>query len=339
MRARVAAFLALCLALAAAGWWVLVKPDASAPTPPTRTRFVAGPAALARIRSGPYLVFRNTDPRQGYGHVALASLAEPDERYLTQLVCERVYFAGGRGICLSADRGVLTTYRARLFDADFRAGPSLALTGVPSRARVSPDGRYAAFTVFESGHSYAAADLSTRTTIVDAGSGASLGDIEEWRVTLHGAELRRPDFNFWGVTFASDGAHFFATLGSAGNTRLVSGNVAERSLRVLTEGVECPSLSPDGQRLAFKARGSENGRQVYRLYTLPLDTKAEEHLEGETRSVDDQVAWLDDSHIVYGLPEARRPATGGMDLWVLETRPGAAPRLLLEQAESPAVLR
>jgi dipeptidyl aminopeptidase/acylaminoacyl peptidase len=317
---------------------VLAEPDASAPAP-TRTRFVTGPAALARIRSGPYVVFRNTEQREGYGHVALASLAAPDERYLTELVCERVYFAGGRGVCLSADRGVLTTYQARLFDAEFRPGPSLELTGVPSRARVSPDGRYAAFTVFESGHSYAAADLSTRTTLVDTGTGASLGDLEEWRVTLHEAEIRRPDFNFWGVTFASDGAHFFATLGSAGNVRLVSGDVAERSLRVLNEGVECPSLSPDGRRLAFKARSSENGRQVFRLHTLVLGTEDEVRLDGETRSVDDQVAWLDDDHIVYALPEARRPTRGGMDLWALEASPGAAPRLLLEQAASPAVLR
>jgi hypothetical protein len=103
--------------------------------------------------------------------------------------------------------------------------------------------------------------------------------------------------------------------------------------------VECPSLSPDGQRLAFKARDSDNGRLVYRLHTLVLDTEAEARLDGETRSVDDQVAWLDDQHVVYALPEARRPTTGGMDVWVLEARPGAAPRLLLEQAASPAVVR
>jgi WD40-like Beta Propeller Repeat len=340
MSARIVAFLALSLALAAAGWWVLAeRAPAPPPAPSGATRFVAGAEALDRIRSGPHLVFRNLEQREGYGRVALASLAAPHERYLTPLECERVYFAAGRGICLAADRGVLTTYRAHVFDASFARGPGVPLTGFPSRARVSPDGRHAGFTVFESGHSYAEAGFSTRTEILDARSGEPLTDLEAWPVTRDGKPFRAVDFNLWGVTFAADGKGLFATLASGGKTFLVAGNLAERTLRVLREGGECPSLSPDGRRLVFKRRDAEGESLAFRLHTLELETGAEASLDSEPFSVDDQAAWLDDHHVVYERPATRVPPTGGMDVFVMEARPGAAPRLLLEQAASPAVVR
>ncbi len=53
------------------------------------------------------------------------------------------------------------------------------------------------------------------------------------------------DFNFWGVTFAADGDRFFATLGTGGVMHLVEDRLADRTLRVVAEGIECPALSPD----------------------------------------------------------------------------------------------
>ena len=44
---------------------------------------------------------------------------------------------------------------AEFFDASFKRTHVVPLTGSPIRARVSPDGRRAALTVFETGHSYA----------------------------------------------------------------------------------------------------------------------------------------------------------------------------------------
>lgn len=341
MRARIAAFVGVLLLLAAAGWWVLTgpRPRAAPPAPPTNTRFVAGADALARIRSAPYLVFLNLEQSEGYGRVALASLDAPDERYLTALECERVYFAGGRGLCLAADRGALATYRAHVFGAAFGPGPGLPLSGFPSRARVAPDGRHAAFTVFESGHSYAETGFSTRTTIVDAESAEALADLEAWPVTRDGRPFQAVDFNFWGVTFAPDGDRLFATLATGGETLLVTGSLAAQRLRVLRSGGECPSLSPDGRRLVFKVRDAARGELAFRLHTLELDSGAEVALDGETRSVDDQAAWLDDRHVLYAVPAVRVPPTGGMDVFVMEAAPGATPRLLLEQATSPAVVR
>jgi hypothetical protein len=339
VRGRLAGFAALCVALAVAGW-VYLERAGSRPAPaPAGIRVVTGAEALARIRSGPHVVFRNTAQGSGYGHVALAALDAPGERFVTDLACDRVYAAGGRGVCLRARRGVVTRYEAQVLDAALAPVATLPLTGPPSRARVAPDGRLLAFTVFETGHSYAGADFSTRTTVVDAASAAPLADLESWPVLRDGAPFRDEDFNFWGVTFAPDGDRFYATLASGGRTFLVEGHLSEQEFRVLRDGVECPSLSPDGRRVAFKARRSAAGRLVWDLHVLELASGVETRLDGETRSVDDQAAWLDDAHLLYGMPEERAVATGGSDVWVMEARPGAAPRILLEQAWSPAVVR
>jgi dipeptidyl aminopeptidase/acylaminoacyl peptidase len=340
MKQRLFAFGGLCGILVAAGWWYFAR---VAPQPPPSAsgaiRFVEGPDALARIRSGPHLAFRNTDQRKGYGRVALTPLDAPDERFVTDVTCDRVDVVAGGGVCLAADRGFTTTYEARLLDAALAPGAVLSLSGPPSRARMAPDGSFAAFTVFESGHSYASADFSTRTTLVDARTADPLDDLEKWEVLRDGAPFREADFNFWGVTFVPAGDRFYATLGTGGRIFLVEGDIAARQLRVLREGVECPSLSPDGRRLAFKSRRTEGGRLTWGLRVLDLSTGLETILDGETRSVDDQPAWLDDERVLYGLPEDRTPTTGGGDVWVLEAQAGAAPHKLLEQAWSPTVVR
>lgn len=339
MKQRLLVFAALCVVLAVAGWLYLDRVTPAPPTTDDPVRVVAGPEALAKIRSRPHVVFRNTDQRTGYGRVALAALDAPNERFLLDLACDRVYAVSSRGICLVARRGFTTSYEARLLDAALTPGPGLPLSGPPSRARVARDGSFAAFTVFETGHSYASTDFSTRTTLVDLRTSTPLPDLEEWSVLRDGAPFREADFNFWGVTFAPAGGRFYATLASGGRLFLVEGDIARRELRVIRDSVECPSVSPDGRRLAFKARRTEAGRLTWGLHVLDLETGVETPLDGETRNVDDQPAWLDDEHLLYGLPEDRVPATGGGDVWVLEAKAGAAPRRFLEQAWSPAVVR
>lgn len=137
-------------------------------------------------------------------------------RALTGLECERVDMVRTRGICLTADRGVLTTYDGLVFDAKFRVLHHFDLPGLPSRARIAPDARFAAMTVFVSGDSYAAATFSTRTSFVDLRTGAQLGNLEEFRVTREGETVDAIDRNYWGVTFAPDSNTFYATLQTAG---------------------------------------------------------------------------------------------------------------------------
>ena len=57
----------------------------------------------------------------------------------------------------------------------------------------------------------------------------------------------------------------------------------------------------------------------------------------ETRSVDDQAEWLDDEHVLYGLPRTGGAAATS-DVWVAApTAP--APRVLVHDAWSPSVVR
>ena len=104
----------------------------------------------------PHIVFRDTARGAGYGRVAIVPLAHPSARpAITGLTCDRVYVAGGRGLCLFANRGVITTYKGVIFDArTFRPLHTFSLPGNPSRARVSADGRLVAYTVFVVGDGY-----------------------------------------------------------------------------------------------------------------------------------------------------------------------------------------
>jgi len=58
----------------------------------------------------------------------------------------------------------------------------------------------------------------------------------------------------------------------------------------------------------------------------------------ETRSVDDQVEWLDDTHVLFGLAAYREQGGAGSDVWVAAADGSAPPRVYLKDAFSPAVV-
>jgi hypothetical protein len=99
--------------------------------------------------------------------------------------------------------------------------------------------------------SYASGGFSTRTGILDTRTGEWINTLEGFAVTLDGRPYQSVDVNSWGVTFADDN-RFYASMSTAGRRYLTQGDIAARTLRALTENVECPSLFPDGTRLAFK---------------------------------------------------------------------------------------
>jgi hypothetical protein len=310
------------LTAGAMAWW-------SSPGPP--------PAPVARLAArpaAPYLLFVSVRTDDAFQHVASASLEHPNQGiYVSPLACRRVYFAGARGICLkAAAEGQTTRFEAVTFDADFRPGPTIPLTGDPSRVRVSPDGRRAAATVFESGHAYNEHGFSTRTTVIDLSSGKTEGDLEQFAVTNEGRPFTSEDFNFWGVTFARDSNRFYATLDTKGVSYLVEGDVDRRTMRVLKAGVECPSLSPDNTRLAFKKRIGSRTSGWWQLAMLELPSLRETILLGEKRSVDDQVEWLDDGHVMYHM------SGRSTDVWVLPID-GSPARSFVTGGYSPAVVR
>jgi hypothetical protein len=54
----------------------------------------------------------------------------------------------------------------------------------------------------------------------------------------------------------------------------------------------------------------------------------------ETRSVDDQPAWLDPNTIAYAVPRG----TADSDIWSVPADGSGTPHLLIPDAESPAAL-
>ena len=325
--ACVVTLLAVVVAIATAVTWRHPSPPAAA---------LARKPILSAPPSRPFLMFISLAPDDTFKRVVLAPLDAPDGgRYVTPLDCERVYYSGSRGLCLTAtaQRPGVATHVAHVFDDHFTQLHTMTLTGPPRGARLSPDGRRAAFTVFDEGHSCADGVFAMRTTIIDTIAGTVIGDLESWKVTRDGKPFANRDFNFWGVTFAADGNTFFATLGTQGSPYLIEGDVDARTARVLMQGAECPSLSPDLTRIAFKNRlgGSRGGWQ---LSLFDLSTQAVRTLSGDTKSVDDQVEWLDAGNLLYF-----RPTSGGNITWRLPVDTGEPPQAFVREGFSPAVVR
>jgi hypothetical protein len=297
---------------------------------------VAAGGDLVALRTQPHLVFRSTALGESYGRVAVVPLAAPDgPRAFTPASCERVYATADDAVCLSADRGLVTTYQAQLLDASWAPARELPLTGVPSRARLSRDGSLVATTTFVFGDSYAnPGQFSTRTIVTRTG-GEVVGDLEKFRLVVDGRAVKSADRNFWGVTFADDD-RFFATAASGGKSWLVEGSLSRRTVTALRQDAECPSLSPDRTRVAFKKHG-DLAPGKWRLAVYDLRTRTETLL-AETRSVDDQVEWLDDATVIYGLPREDQ-ASASSDVWAVPADGTGAARVLVLDAWSPAVVR
>jgi hypothetical protein len=286
------------------------------------------------------IFFRYNGVDNNYGKLAFLDYSRPEPiHFIDGLICEAAYVAGGRGICVGAKYRILGIFAATLFDAKtFQILGKVPVQGVPSRARVSPLGTLAVSTTFTSGHGYASVNFSTQTLLIDVANARILANLEEFSVTLDGKPLRNKDFNFWGVTFTPDSRQFYSTLSTQGRHLLVRGDVASRSAVVLYENVECPSLSPDGKRIAFKKRLTRGSTVTWQIHTFDLATGVETALP-EKRSVDDQLEWLDNANVLYTLPETDTQATPTTNIWRMPIDGSAPPDLFLEKASSPAVVR
>ncbi|GAA4933943.1 hypothetical protein ACFPM3_04875 [Streptomyces coeruleoprunus] len=257
-----------------------------------------------------------------------------DAREATGLACRRFYAAGGTAVCLTTVPGIPPRTQAVVLDSALRPKRTVTFGGTPNRARVSPSGRVISWTVFVSGDSYAGSAFSTRSGILDTRTGYLIKNMETVQLSIDGRRYSAPDVNYWGITFSRDDNRFYATVSTRGRTYLVEGDLKKWTARALRENVECPSLSPDGTRLAYKKRVRTGTTSPWRLHVLDLRTMRDTPL-AEARSVDDQAAWLDDATLAYALPGATRDAS---DVWSVRADGTGTPRLVAHDASSPSMV-
>lgn len=292
----------------------------------------ARPKAEQILASGkPFAVVRTVDKQHAgtLGQLAVASLESgaAGEAVPAGPICGRVAFGAGRGLCLYL---LGTQMEVRVLGARLNVESTFELAGIPSRARISPDGRWGGVTAFVVGHAYASpGQFSTATTLIDLEAGKPVADLEkDFTVTRDGKAVTARDRNFWGLTFADDGDTFYATMASDQKTWLIKGSIRARSAHTIHENVECPSLSPDGTRIGYK-KAIATSPSRWRFHVLDLATGQETAL-AETRNVDDQLFWLDDEHLLYGFEDST---------WVVNADGSGAPKRWLQHFDSATVQR
>ncbi|MBM7810192.1 TolB family protein [Saccharothrix algeriensis] len=267
----------------------------------------------------------------GRSRVEQVALADPGARSGTDLACQRVYRAGGTTVCLRL-AGPGPTYAAEV-TRDDGTGRTVPLPGVPSRAKVSASGQVVSWTSFVTGDSYSVpGGFSTRTGYLDLRTGEAVESLEGFTAVVEGNVHTAQDVNYWGLTVGADDRTFYATLASGGFTWLVRGDLVERRVTSLRRDAECPSLSPDGTKIAYKKRIGRLG--PWDLAVLDLATGEERRLPG-TAGVDDQATWLDDERLAFAaVPRGTKLAA----VHVVPADGSADARLLVPDATSPSPL-
>lgn len=303
----------------------------------------AVPAELAAVpvelapQPGEVLVV-NRVPGDDYGRLAIRHV--DGSRTLLERSCVRVHLAGERGICLSEQDTVVPSYLTTFFDA---SNPALEVksypSALPSRARISPGGTTSSVTAFVSGTSYADVGSGASTTLVtidDIDGPLRIRGANQMTVESNNDRYAIFDAQFWGMTFV-DEDEFYITGFYGGDPEIMRGRLSDMTLHPTDWIGSCPSVSPDGKTVVYK---EDRGNDEFNLVAVDVAT-GDRWTLGETRSVDDQVEWLDDDTILYSLhPEGGdNPVQPEFDIWMLDIAQDAEPELFLPNADSPAVAR
>jgi hypothetical protein len=273
------------------------------------------------------------DLNGGQDRVTTVKTAGPDgPRTVTSLRCQRFFRAGQTSVCLRL-AGPGPSYEAAVLRADNSVVRTIALPGVPSRARVSASGNIVTWTSFVTGDSYTVpGGFSTRSGFFDVRTGELTESIEHFAATINGKLFTAADINYWGITVGADDKTFYATLASASRTYLVSGDLTAKSLKEVRQNAECPSLSPDGTKVAYKKRA--NRLEPWDLVVLDLHSNSERVLPG-TAGIDDQATWLDDLTLAFGAAKDGKPNA----IYFVPAAGSAPARPVIQNAASPVPVR
>jgi len=295
------------------------------------THRVAGGRRAQHPYPPPFLIFRTLSSSDRHGHVAIVPVPHVETPPLvSRLSCARVHYAGGHGLCIQQESaGNELQHVAYVFDKSLAPGARILLRGVPTRVRVAPDGKRAAITTYAEEETPAGERLATETVIVELPSGLQLADVREFPIdTARFAPVKGP-IDVSSVAFDLDGDRFFAAVSASGERYLVSGSLAHRAMTALRAGIASESLSPDGALLVIK-KPREQG--VWQLAVLDVRTWKERDLNQGSRSVDDQVEWFGNQHVMFHDTDGETTS-----LWVLSVDGSGPPRVLLKDAYSGAV--
>ena len=277
-------------------------------------------------------------PGDDYGRLAIRHL--DGTRTLLDRTCMRVHIATDHGVCLAENEGVVASFTTTFFRAEnLNADIKSYASALPSRARISPDGTFSAVTAFVSGSSYVdiGAETTTIVTIDEIDSNRLLRGANQFTIDSDEARFNNQNPQYWGITFAADEDEIYVTGFFGDKPEVMHGTLDNMTIEPTGWVGSCPSLSPDGKTLVFKEMTADNS---FELVVVNLETNTK-HTLGETRSVDDQVEWLDNDTILYALHRE-----GGdtvvqpeFDIWMLDIAEGSEPELFLPNANSPAVAR
>jgi dipeptidyl aminopeptidase/acylaminoacyl peptidase len=283
--------------------------------------------------SPPFVLFRTLTASDQHGRVAIVSLDHADaSRTVTNLSCVRVHYAGGRGVCVVEELdGNVPQPVAYVFDKSMTRGRRIPLRGVPTRLRVAPNGLHAAVTTNAEEETPEGERLATDTVVVDLQSGEVIADLREFRIENDRLPPLSGPVDVGSVTFEGDSDRFYAFVATPKERYLAAGSLSARRMRTIRTGVACESLSPGGRRLVVKKPGDLG---FWQLAVIDLGTWEERELAQGSRSVDDQVDWLDDQHVLFHNADDNTTS-----LWLLPIDGVGGPQVLVKDAYSGSVQR
>lgn len=322
--------------------------------------------ALLSGQRGAYMMVTNGSFVEDQGIVfvvGLDALQRPTSRTPTKLSCPRLSLAqssakpeDGKIFCFSnkklgSNNGTYTPPTGHVFNHQLVLQRSFEPHGmgppmnIISRARISPDGKYIASTVFTLGSSYTATGqmFSTEARIGSTDGSMKPENIEKWKVLgKNNTAITAADINLWGGTFdPTNTDRFLVTVSTGGKPRLAEGSVARREIRIINDDadIECPSYSPDGKKIAFKRVNRKT--LLWSPAVLDLATGVETVFDvGAGATVDDQIEWLNDHTIIYEFRSLTAGGKPGMSLMTIDIRnANNKQQMFLDAARSPTFFR